>query len=89
MVSNRLSRQYRRIKIANGIMKYQVITAVGFHWRHIAVVTVMNDKASKAERYFYSTRAPEVILPFEVMGKDFLIGVIQDRRGLYAATAES
>ena len=89
MVQSGMIRQYRRIKVGAGIVQYQVVTTVGFHWRHIAIVNVIHGKAQRAERYFYSTRAPEVILPFEVMGKDFLIGVIQERRGLYAATAES
>jgi hypothetical protein len=80
MVSSGIKRQYRQINMGTGVIQYHVITAVGFHWRHIAVVTVTNGKALKAERYFYSTRAPEVILPFEVMGKDYLINVLISHR---------
>lgn len=75
-----MKRQYRRIKIKGGVIQYQVITPVGNHWRHIAVVTVKSDQVSKAERYFFSTRAPQIILPFEAMGKDFLVNAIKNHK---------
>lgn len=74
------NRAYRKIKLEMGWMQYQVITAVGFHWRHIAVVDVIGGKAAKAERYFYSTRAPQVILPFETFGQGFMATVCKKRR---------
>lgn len=70
-------RTYYRIPIEGGAVQYQVTTPVGFHWRHIAVVTVKDGKAGKAERYFFSTRASAVVVPFEVMGKEFLARSVQ------------
>lgn len=75
-----MKRYYRKIKLPDNSIQYQVVTSVGFHWRHVAVVTVTNGKANKAERYFYSTRVPEIILPFEVMGSKFIVGAIKTAR---------
>jgi hypothetical protein len=77
-------RTYRRVTLAGGGVQYQVITAVGFHWRHIAVVNVKDGKASKAERYFYSLRAPRVVLPFEAIGRDYLVDALKEMREIEA-----
>jgi hypothetical protein len=60
-----IERHYRKVPMEGGGIQYQVISLVGFNWRHVAVVNVVNGKASRAERYFYSIKAPEGILPFE------------------------
>jgi hypothetical protein len=75
-----MERHYRQVPYPQGGVQYQVITKVGHHWRHIAVVSVKDGKASKADRFFYSTREPEVILPFEVMGRDFIVTVCREMR---------
>jgi hypothetical protein len=80
MVHSFVRRAYRQVPMEGGGVQYQVITAVGRHWRHVAVVCVKDGKASRTERYFYSTRAPEVILPFEVMGKDFIVKACHELR---------
>jgi hypothetical protein len=77
-------RKYRRIRLGDRWVQYQVITAVGFHWRHIAVVNVKDGKASKAERYFYSLRAPQVVLPFEAIGRDYLVDALKEMREIEA-----
>jgi hypothetical protein len=80
MVRGGIERHYRQMRHPGGGKQYQVITLVGFHWRHIAVVDVVNGKASKALRYLYSVKAPEVILPFEVMGRDFIVTACRELR---------
>ncbi len=80
-----MERHYRQFSYPGGGVQYQVITAVGFHWRHIAIVSVKNGKASKADRYFFSTRVPEVILPFEVLGRDFIEKVCREQREIIEA----
>lgn len=77
-------RKYRRIVLGKRWTQYQVITAVGFHWRHIAVVNVTDGKPSKAERYFYSLRAPKVVLPFEAIGRDYLVDALKEIREIEA-----
>jgi hypothetical protein len=78
MVSGRVTkikgrRLYFKIDLEGGWTQYQVITAVGIHWRHVALVDVVDGVAGKADRYFFSLRAPKVILPFESMGREFMM----------------
>jgi hypothetical protein len=82
-----MERHYRQVPYPGCGVQYQVITKVGNHWRHIAVVNVKDGKVSKADRFFYSTRAPEVILPFEVMGRDFIVTVCREMREIARARA--
>lgn len=77
-------RGYRKIYLGRDWSQYQVITPVGFHWRHIAVVNVKDGKAAKAERYFYSLRAPQVVLPFEAIGRDYLVDALKEMREIKA-----
>jgi hypothetical protein len=80
-----MKRHYRQVPMMGGGVQFQVITAIGHHWRHIAVVNVKDGEVSRAERYFYSTRAPEVILPFEVMGRDFIVMACREMQGIQKA----
>jgi len=74
-------RLYRRVPMKPGLLQYQVITVVGLHWRHVAVINVKDGKpVSKLERYFYSLKAPRVVLPFEAIGRDYLVDALKEIR---------
>ena len=71
-------RVYTQLNIGGGIVAHTVIIRLGFHWRHAVLSKEQNGVQIEYGMYYFSTRAPEVVLPVDAM-KGFKGRIMQER----------
>lgn len=72
-------RNYLQVNIGNQIVAHQVVTCLGFHWRHTVLSQERNGVQTSYDVFCFSTRAPQVILPIAAM-PGFKGRVMKERR---------